>query len=29
MADGFERFSGFPRVIGAVDGCHMLKNTIV
>ena len=23
MADGFERFSGFPRVIGAVDGCHI------
>ena len=23
MADGFERFSGFPLVIGAVDGCHI------
>ena len=23
MADSFERFSGFPRVIGAVDGCHI------
>lgn len=25
--DGFEEINGFPRVIGAVDGCHMRIKT--